>query len=463
MTTTLQQLDTRYGTLSIFPNDSGAATQSLRSYGEWAENELSFMHRFVSIGGLVLDVGAYVGTHTLAFSRFVGPQGRVISVEAQPESYRVLSANIAANGLEIVTAYHAIATDEVGQVGIPVLDVNSSASFGSASLHDVLLPGHESGPGNGIEVETVPALTIDSLNLDRCDLIKIDVEGVEDLVLRGAGETLRRLAPVVYCECNSVEDGLRSLSLLQSHGYDVFAHVVQAFNADNFRRNEENIFGEACEVALVGVPPGRQDQLFAEKIRAVELVLKLVTADDLVLALLNKPQYAEEVLRPSQAAHSGAGVYLDHLVTARLRLESLETENQALHHKIETETADYKQRISGVYAEKARDAKNYEARLEDYGARLEDYRTRLQHAYDEKTAEAVLYEERLSRLSLHLTLVTEQASIARQEANGRAVAQAALRTEIEDLNNRIRAIYGSTSWRLTGPMRRVVRLLKRIL
>ena len=90
---------TRRGSMMAFRNDSGALTQSLRAYGEWAEHETTFCARFLLPGDTVLDVGAYIGTHALAFADHVGPGGRVISFEAQPASFTLLAHNMAAEHL----------------------------------------------------------------------------------------------------------------------------------------------------------------------------------------------------------------------------------------------------------------------------------------------------------------------------------------------------------------------------
>jgi hypothetical protein len=68
---------TRHGVLCHYAADQtiGAA---LRIYGEWAEEELFLLSTFTRRNDWVLDVGANVGTHALAFSRFVGPGGRII-------------------------------------------------------------------------------------------------------------------------------------------------------------------------------------------------------------------------------------------------------------------------------------------------------------------------------------------------------------------------------------------------
>ena len=68
-------IDARYGRMTFFANDIGAASGSLAIYGEWAENEIGFVKTFIAVGETVVDVGAYIGTHTLAFSHSLGRRG----------------------------------------------------------------------------------------------------------------------------------------------------------------------------------------------------------------------------------------------------------------------------------------------------------------------------------------------------------------------------------------------------
>ncbi|MDP9158669.1 MAG: FkbM family methyltransferase, partial [Acidobacteriota bacterium] len=127
-------VNSRYGALTVFANDTGAATESLLTYGEWAQNEISFLQRFVTSGCTMLDVGAYIGTHTLAFARFVGPAGRVIAIEAQPDTFEVLKKNVAQNVSGIVQLENAVASSQFGQLTIPTIDAGHEGSLGSASL-----------------------------------------------------------------------------------------------------------------------------------------------------------------------------------------------------------------------------------------------------------------------------------------------------------------------------------------
>jgi hypothetical protein len=196
---------------------------------------------------------------------------------------------------------------------------------------------------------------------------------MEDWVLKGAASTIRRCHPVIYAECNSLGDGLRALAVLKEMQYRVRAHVVRAYNVDNFRGDAENFLGEACEVALVGTPqvPDR-DPLLGYFIRSCELLLDIETPDDLALALFNKPQYEQEVLRIGAAALSGGAKCLDEIRVLRSAMVDLakltqqhETEMDALRRNHAEEMIAIKQNFEERLAAKLESVAGRIATLEN--------------------------------------------------------------------------------------------------
>lgn len=344
----LRQVDARHGRLSYFANDTGAVSKALALYGEWAENEISFICGLIPPGGAVLDIGAYVGTHTLAFARHVGAQGQVIAIEAQPATFALLSRNVADNQLAHVRLENMAMGNSEGELALVPIDVALAGSFGSASINDAL---HGALPAPASACTQVRLGTIDALDLQACDLIKIDAEGAESLIIEGAAGTIRRLGPAIYAECNSVADGLRSLEQLHRLGYVARLHLVDAFAADNFLGEAENVFGAAREAALVAVPASDLARLDGIVPRPCEKLIKLQTADDLVLGMLNKPQYAAEVLRPSGAAASGAADWLDETDAARQRLAALSEDVLRLRASLESEGAQHNATVHGFAGE----------------------------------------------------------------------------------------------------------------
>src|SRR5262249_48615573 len=106
--------------------------RSLRFYGEWAEHELSILRSFALPGTVVVDVGANIGTHTLAFSRWVR-HGRVIAIEAQPAISQVLRLNCQQNACHNVDVVNAICADRGGSRRV-LIDYSSEENLGAISF-----------------------------------------------------------------------------------------------------------------------------------------------------------------------------------------------------------------------------------------------------------------------------------------------------------------------------------------
>lgn len=323
----------RHGTMRFFANDTviGAA---LRLYGEWAENELRLFHHFIPSGGTVLDVGGFIGTHALAFSEMVGPDGHVLSFEPQAASFALLEENVRHNHRINVRIHNAAVGSRLGDIQLAPMNVGAPINFGSLTIY-------EGGTGTSGEVDVATVVTIDSLELGRCDFIKLDVEGAEDSALDGARDTIARLKPVIYAECNSLSDAARSFALLTSFGYSLFLHVVDAFNPDNFEHADRNIFGNAREAGLIAVPPELADKVKALVDPAWQL-FELATLDDLAYGLLQKPQYFDEILRTGAAAKGGGTVV--NAVEHRARLDEIDVLREGLQREIAARQAAEAQR-----------------------------------------------------------------------------------------------------------------------
>ncbi|SMF43156.1 methyltransferase, FkbM family [Azospirillum oryzae] len=133
----------------------------------------------IKTGDVVIDVGANIGDHTIAYLEAVGDEGTVYAFEPQPEAYECLIRNCG----DRPTFFCAAALDQRKEVSINLLD-NRGASF--------IVEG--SGGISGFP--------IDDLEIDKVDLIKIDVEGAELKVLSGASRTISRCKPKIVIEIN---------------------------------------------------------------------------------------------------------------------------------------------------------------------------------------------------------------------------------------------------------------------
>lgn len=161
----------------LFPDDHIVARDfALR--GNYEHSIIEWATTLIDPKTLFLDIGAHVGTYSLAFARVcVG----VHSFECSPKTFNYLCANIALQNLHSKITPHRTALGDTA--GTTSYYLRSPQDGGGNSCIDFGDKVCESIP--------VPLTTLDSFGLTNIGLIKMDVEGFEVNVLRGARETLR--------------------------------------------------------------------------------------------------------------------------------------------------------------------------------------------------------------------------------------------------------------------------------
>lgn len=234
----------RHGLFMYNRNDSFVG-RSLDLYGEWCDQEIQLLRRFIGYGDVVLDVGANIGTHAIAFANLVGPTGCVHAFEPQRRTYLMLSGNVALNGLENVFCHRAAVGAETGEIDLPPLPpADMVANFGAIRIRRAADDG-----------EKAPLITIDSLNLPNCQLIKIDVEGMEADVAAGAKQTIERCRPFIFLENNDKESSKRIDAILKQIGYRAYWSIHSYYSGANFYCNDVNIWSNtAPSTNLLCVP-----------------------------------------------------------------------------------------------------------------------------------------------------------------------------------------------------------------
>lgn len=240
--------ETRFGRMFTLQGDT-VIGRSLRFYGEFAGDEVDSLLALARPGDHVLDLGANIGVHTLGLALTVGPHGRVTSFEPQRHCFQVLCANVVMNQLANVQCLRAAVGDTPGLCRVPVLD---PASKHNAGATEVTLDNAD-GPS-----DQVPLMTVDSLGLTRCDLVKIDTEGFEDRVVQGARATIAAHRPVLYIEVHDRQKLQRVGGFLKGQGYGLTLHHTAFFRAQNPNGETAQLFSpKAGGSALIALPPGR--------------------------------------------------------------------------------------------------------------------------------------------------------------------------------------------------------------
>ena len=226
---------------SFYCPDDTYIGKGLKTYGEYSETEVQFLCSLVKPDDNVVEVGANIGAITIPLARRVVP-GFVMAFEPQTDIVRMLRANVDLNDLRAnVTVEHLGLSDQPGVLRYTPNNWNT----GAVSLSD-------SGDCE------IGVKTLDNFNLQRIDLLKVDVEGMEWEVLRGARDTIKRCRPLIYCEHDFEQKSQRLISFLFSLGYRIFRHEPPLYNPGNLNGIALNLWPRVVSVNLLCVPEERE-------------------------------------------------------------------------------------------------------------------------------------------------------------------------------------------------------------
>ncbi|HXV07995.1 MAG TPA: FkbM family methyltransferase [Burkholderiales bacterium] len=196
------------------PTLSNITTYVLLEQETWFEDELDFVRVCLGPGDCAVDVGANFGVFTTAMAAAVGGGGSVLAFEPAASTAAFLRETLSANGLTQVQAVQAALSDRPGSA---LLEIGDSPELNALA----------EAPQAGREAERVELLRLDDVMRRhggmQLSLIKIDAEGHELQVSKGAQRTLLAHEPLVLFEIKhgpSVE--YRLLDFLQTLGFEAY-------------------------------------------------------------------------------------------------------------------------------------------------------------------------------------------------------------------------------------------------
>jgi FkbM family methyltransferase len=183
----------RWDVQMSFPAQRRGFGKFIFAFREYYEPELAYLEKILSPGKVFVDVGANFGVYTLVASRIVGEAGMVLAFEPTAESFAILRRNIQLNQFSNVRSFQVALAQMRGKAWL----YHGWDPVGN-SLGKDLLCGDE---GEEVQTEALDQ-RLEENGVDRVDAIKIDVEGAEELVLRGAIRCLTTQSPIVIFEFN---------------------------------------------------------------------------------------------------------------------------------------------------------------------------------------------------------------------------------------------------------------------
>jgi len=171
-------------------------------------------------GVVALDCGANIGVHSVEWGKLMSGWGIVHSFEAQTPIYYSLCGSLVLNSCFNVNAKNIALGKENGFIGVPNVNYFKNSSFGSIEIKkrdNTEWIGQEINYDDTYEITLT---TIDSFNFKRVDLMKVDVEGMEEDVFEGSLDTIKRLKPVIFFEHSKSNKQLLE-TILFNEGYTI--------------------------------------------------------------------------------------------------------------------------------------------------------------------------------------------------------------------------------------------------
>jgi len=180
-------------------------------------------------GDIVVDVGAYLGRYTLTSSNLVGVNGRVVAIEGDPSHYKMLDKNLKLNKTSNVTAINCMAGSKDMHLIVGSEDnylIVSSKDMHTYYQDDSCKEFDETGKaqiGNTtVHLNTLDNLLIKEYGINEVNWMKIDVEGAELEVLKGAH--------------NILSNSKRINLLIEIHDTNkLYKPIVEILNSHNFK------------------------------------------------------------------------------------------------------------------------------------------------------------------------------------------------------------------------------------
>lgn len=177
---------------------------SIEQFGAWAPDDIELMKNIIykllenKNHVTFFDVGANIGTHSVALAKHFHNKISIRAFEAQRHVYYQLCGNVSLNGLDNVVCEHlAVSNGSLPHIEVAMPDYTQLNNFGGLEL----VPAKNSDNDQLIKgaAEQVKCTTIDSFH-ESVDFIKMDIEGMEYQALQGAKQTITLHQPICFVE-----------------------------------------------------------------------------------------------------------------------------------------------------------------------------------------------------------------------------------------------------------------------
>jgi FkbM family methyltransferase len=222
----------------------------------WEPNLTNFFVNTIRAGDIMVDVGANIGYFSLLASNLVGPSGKVISIEAAPQTFNLLRRNLERNGCDNVEALNVAATLNETTVEIVRGDARNIGTNG-------IQIGAGPDPGGGVPGRPVSAIM--GGDISRVRFIKIDIEGSEAPVLEDIIAHINEFSQRLTIVAEITENSAKYVEKFRQAGFQIAGlpnnYTIGYFFVRGYlRRSDEDTF--AVTVPMKSYSPKYGDYVF---------------------------------------------------------------------------------------------------------------------------------------------------------------------------------------------------------
>ena len=229
----LKTINTQFGKIVININDQFIG-KSFLNQKYWGLRDIEVISKIIEFKCkkknkiVFYDVGANIGTHSIALSNIFKNKIVIRAFEAQSNIYEMFNQSIKINNLNNIELYHNVASDkndEIIRIDLP--DYSKHNNFGGLELFKPFQNSDNAQMQKSGIFEDVKSIKLDNFN-EEVDFIKIDVEGMENLVLKGSKNLIVNHRPFLFMELlkSKLED---ITEFFKDKDYNIYSKGMDAF------------------------------------------------------------------------------------------------------------------------------------------------------------------------------------------------------------------------------------------
>tara|TARA_B100001250_G_scaffold160916_1_gene138254 strand:- start:285 stop:1043 length:759 start_codon:yes stop_codon:yes gene_type:complete len=233
----LKIIDTKFGKIVVNINDQYIGKAFLNQ-NYWGLDDISAISKIIELKCknknkiIFYDVGANIGSHSVALSNIFKNRIFIRAFEAQSNIYQMLDKTIKINKINNIELYNKAVSDKNDEVlRIELPDYSKFNNFGGLELQKPFKNSDNFSMKMSGLYEDVKTIKLDNFD-EEVDFIKMDIEGMENLVINGSKNLITKFRPYLFIELLKT-NGEDIINFFKENDYKIYLKGLEAFILPN--------------------------------------------------------------------------------------------------------------------------------------------------------------------------------------------------------------------------------------